>query len=73
MKHDLSTPQAILDSTALSLDEKIEALQQLAYDAREREVAREEGMSGPPSQLAEIQAALRSLGARDRTSSDAKQ
>lgn len=67
------TPEAILHSTTLSRAQKIEKLRQMSYDARELEVAADEGMGGsPPPALDRIQAALRALGAAD-TGTDAKQ
>ena len=64
--------RAILRSPTLTRLQKIEALRQLAYDARERDVAAEEGMGGGGSDLAAVQRALRELGASD-IASDAKQ
>lgn len=63
----LPDPQAVLRDPALSRAQKIDKLRRLAYDAREIEVANEEGMGGPPrtTNLAAIQAALRELGADD--------
>jgi hypothetical protein len=70
--------ERLLAETGLSRDEKIAALRDLAYEARTREVALEEGMGGrsahsssPPS-LAAIGDALRELGADD-AASDSKQ
>lgn len=60
-------PRSVLLDPKLTRRQKIDELRRLSYDARELEVADEEGMGGPsqPSNLDAIQAALRELGARD--------
>ena len=57
-------PEAVLSRDDLSPAQKIEILRRWEYDARELEVAEEEGMTGPKDGLlARIHAALASLGA----------
>jgi len=57
-------PQAVLDETSLTLDQKIDILRRWEYDARELAVAEEENMSGgAPDMLHEILTALQSLNA----------
>lgn len=56
------TPQAILRSTDLSREQKLEILCRWAYDAAELAVAEEEGMAGgEPSQLDAVMQALDEL------------
>lgn len=64
-------PRTVLRDASLTRTQKIEKLRRWSYDARELEVANEEGMGGPPqpSNLAAIQAALRELGADDEPTS----
>jgi hypothetical protein len=63
----LPDPKAVLGDSDLSEEEKIEKLRRWSYDARELEVANEEGMGGTPrpSNLDDVQKALRRLGAKD--------
>lgn len=64
----LPDPRTILDDPQLTREQKIKRLRQLSYDARELDVATEEGMTGNrglPSNLPRIQEALRELGAED--------
>lgn len=63
----LPDPRSVLQDATLTRAQKIEKLRRWAYDARELDVANEEGMGGPPqpSNLAAILAALRELGAAD--------
>lgn len=63
----LPDPRSVLRDTSLTRAQKIEKLRRWAYDARELDVANEEGMGGEsrPSDLAEILAALHELGAAD--------
>lgn len=68
----LPDPRTIVDDPALSREQKIERLRQLAYDARELDVATEEGMQGSrglPSNLPRVLEALRQLGADDEPTS----
>lgn len=67
----LPDPQQVLDDPSLSRDEKIEKLRRWSYDAREIDVANEEGMGGKPrpSNLDAVQKALRELGAVDSPTS----
>ncbi len=68
-----ATPEAILASTELSRQQKIDRLREMSYDAREMDVAADEGMAGgEPSQLRRIVKALRALGVEDEAT-DAKQ
>ena len=56
-------PEAVAAHADLTREQKIEILQQWAYDASESEVATEEGMPGAESPLLRrILLALRSLG-----------
>jgi len=56
-------PEAIVDYPQLTTDQKISALRQWAYDAREIEVAEEEGMVGGNEDLLQrILIALDRLG-----------
>jgi hypothetical protein len=58
------TPAEILANNDLSTEEKIKILQKWEYDARELQVAEEEGMRGPQTvSLDDVLRALRSLGA----------
>ena len=64
----LPDPRHILDDPKLTREQKIARLRQLSYDARELDVATEEGMTGThglPSNLPRIHEALRALGADD--------
>ena len=55
-------PEAVLRSTGLSRDQKLEILCRWAYDASELVVAEEEGMAGgEPSQLEAVMQALNEL------------
>jgi hypothetical protein len=68
----LPDPRSILDDPKLTREQKIKRLRQLSYDARELDVATEEGMEGStgmPSNLPRILAALRELGAGDEGTS----
>lgn len=67
----LPDPQAVLRDPSLNRQQKIAKLRGWSYDARELEVANEEGMGGPPrpSNLEAIQEALRELGAEDEPAS----
>lgn len=68
----LPDPRSVLDDPTLTREQKIERLRQLSYDARELDVATEEGMQGSrgaPSNLPRIQEALRQLGAEDEGTS----
>jgi hypothetical protein len=57
------TPEAILESEDLTLEQKVKVLRQWEYDARELEVAEEENMGGgPPDMLSRILSALDLLG-----------
>jgi len=58
-----NSPEEILHSTTLDRDQKIQLLRRWEYDAREQDVAEEEGMSneGPPM-LQSILQALHTLG-----------
>lgn len=60
-------PRSVLRDTTLTRQQKIDRLRRWSYDARELDVANEEGMGGEarPSDLAAILAALRELGASD--------
>jgi hypothetical protein len=58
------TPDEVLAEKDLSREQKIKILRKWEYDARELQVAEEEGMQGPqPVGLADVLRALRSLGA----------
>lgn len=62
------TPDDVLTEKDLSRDQKIQILHRWEYDARELQVAEEEGMEGPqPVSLADVLRALRSLGAPEDT------
>ncbi len=63
----LPDPEVVLRDADLTEEEKIEKLRRWSYDARELEVANEEGMGGTPrpSNLDDVQEALRSLGVTD--------
>ena len=57
-------PSEVLAEKDLSREQKINILQKWEYDARELQVAEEEGMGGPqPVSLDDVLRALRSLGA----------
>lgn len=59
----LDTPEAVLRASDLDRDEKIDLLRTFEYDAREMEVATEEGMrEGEPGLLQRTLRALRALG-----------
>jgi hypothetical protein len=68
----LPSPESILHSGSLTREQKIEKLRQMSYDAREMDVASDEGMLGPPSVVGRIHRALRELGA-EAGGTDAKQ
>ena len=58
------TPDEVVISNELSREQKITILRRWEYDARELEVAEEEGMKGPELvTLDDVLRALRSLGA----------
>jgi hypothetical protein len=62
------TPDKVLTDGVLSRDQKIKILQKWEYDARELQVAEEEGMEGPQAvTLDAVLRALRSLGAPEDT------
>jgi len=67
----LPDPKHVLTDPSLTTQQKIEKLRRWSYDAREIDVANEEGMGGipRPSNLGAIQDALRELGANDDASS----
>jgi len=67
----LPDPKLVLEDPSLTREEKIEKLRRWSYDARELDVANEEGMGGKPrpSNLDEVQKALRELGATDEAAS----
>ena len=61
-------PEGVVNANGLSREQKIEILRRWEYDAREMQVADEEGMTAPASQpqtapLDLILKALRALGA----------
>ena len=61
-----STPEGIVASKELTRQQKIDRLREMSYDARELDVAKEEGMGGgEPSEYDRIVRALRALGAED--------
>ncbi|MEQ9143156.1 MAG: hypothetical protein RLO08_02250 [Parvibaculaceae bacterium] len=56
-------PEEILKHTTLTAEQKVNALRRWAYDAREKEVAEEEGMTGGNGDvLQRIMIALDTLG-----------
>lgn len=58
-----SDPKEVLDCSQFNRDQKIEVLRCWAYDAKEMDVAKEEGMaSEEPSELIQVLEALKSLG-----------
>ena len=58
------TPEEVLADNELSREQKIKILRRWEYDARELQVAEEEGMEGPqPVTLDVVLRALRALGA----------
>jgi hypothetical protein len=58
------TPDELLADNDLTREQKIKILKKWEYDARELQVAEEEGMEGPqPVTLDAVHRALRSLGA----------
>jgi hypothetical protein len=67
----LPDPKTVLKDPRLTREEKIEKLRRWSYDARELDVANEEGMGGHPmpSNLDAVQEALRELGASDEGTS----
>ncbi len=64
-KPKLPDPRSVLDDVELTREQKIEKLRRWSYDARELEVANDEGMGGAvhASNLPAIHEALRELGA----------
>ncbi len=68
----LPDPQAVLQDSDLSRDEKVEKLRRWGHDAREIETANNEGMGGvvTPSNLPAVQQALRQLGATEDAAAD---
>ncbi len=64
-KPKLPDPTGVLDDPTLTREQKIEKLRRWSYDARELEVANDEGMGGAvhASNLPAIHEALRELGA----------
>jgi hypothetical protein len=57
------SPEAVVSAGDLSAKQKIEILRRWEYDARQLEVAGEEGMTGSqPDLFARIRAALHTLG-----------
>lgn len=57
-----SDPKDVLECSQFSRDQKIEVLRRWAYDAKEMDVAKEEGMaSEEPSELIQVLEALKSL------------
>jgi hypothetical protein len=64
---ELPDPRSVLRDATLTRQQKIDTLRRWSYDARELDVANEEGMGGEPrpSNLAAILAALHELGASD--------
>lgn len=57
------SPEAVVSAGDLSAKQKIEILRRWEYDARQLEVAGEEGMTGSqPALFARIRAALHTLG-----------
>ncbi len=71
-KSTFGTPEEILSDTQLTEDQKVEVLRGWEYDAIEKSVAEEEGMTGgEPSMLQRVQRALETLtgaGGADRPS-----
>jgi hypothetical protein len=62
------TPEEVVANRELSRDQKIKILHRWEYDARELQVAEEEGMEGPqPVSLDAVLRALSSLGAPANT------
>ncbi|MFA9461054.1 hypothetical protein [Thiohalorhabdus methylotrophus] len=62
-----ASPEAVRDHPTLSRAEKLELLRRWEYDARELEIAEEEGMGGgEPDILDRIEAALLALSEEDR-------
>ena len=67
-------PAAVLDTRALTTEQKIAVLRQWAYDENEIAVAAEEGMPGPESELLQkIVAALAVLDPGGRPAAPNKQ
>jgi hypothetical protein len=62
------TPNEVLTESLLSREQKIKILERWEYDARELQVAAEEGMEGPqPVTLDAVLRALQALGVRPNT------
>jgi hypothetical protein len=62
------TPNEVLTESLLSREQKIKILERWEYDARELQVAAEEGMEGPqPVTLDAVLRALQALGVRPYT------
>lgn len=59
-------PGAVVDDQCLSLERKVEILKRWEYDARELQVAKEEGLSAeaPDGQFDAVLLAMHRLGAR---------
>lgn len=58
------TPAEVVANDELSREQKIDILQRWEYDARELQVAEDEGMEGPQQvTLAAVLGALRAIGA----------
>lgn len=69
---DFPRPDDIVTDPRLERDQKVKLLRDWEYDARQMEVAEEEGMIAPaPDLLDVILAALRELGDKDDDMSDA--
>lgn len=62
------TPSDLFDATALTRDQKVQALRQWHYDLRELQVASDENMGSSADageQLRQVEAALRRLGVQE--------
>jgi hypothetical protein len=58
------TPEEVLANDELTREQKIEILRRWEYDARELQVAEDEGLEGPqPVTLSAVLEALRAIGA----------
>lgn len=69
---DFRRPADIVSDPGLDRASKVKLLRDWEYDAREMEVAEEEGMIAPtPDLLEDIIAALRVLGDQDKKSAEA--